>query len=140
MIANFGTLSERSAMGHDDGDPEDRSGPSLWWVSFISIIRNIFKCLYRNGNVVEYKQDLIAKSKYHTQIEHDCEETSQDDEPEVRYWSDFNRLYHSPKTVQRLPDTADWENAEGNWQEGRDAFKRLDEVRVCVLIFSGCLS
>lgn len=85
----------------------------------------------RSGNFVEYKQDLITKSKYHDQIEHGDEDAfhEHDDEPEVRYWSDFNRLYYSPKTIQRLPDIADWEYAEGNWQEGREMFKRFDEVR-----------
>ncbi|KIM89767.1 hypothetical protein PILCRDRAFT_767219 [Piloderma croceum F 1598] len=108
--ANFGTLSQRSALtGFNDGDPESGSGPSLW-----------------NGNVIEYKQDPIPESKYHNQIQHDYDH-HQDGEPEVRYWSDFNRLYYAPKTVQRLPDIADWENAEGNWQEGRDTFKRFDE-------------
>jgi hypothetical protein len=80
--------------------------------------------------VIGYKQDPITESKYHNQIQHDYEKAShhQDGESEVRYWSDFNRLYYAPKTVQILPDIADWENAEGNWQEGRDTFKRFDEV------------
>jgi hypothetical protein len=92
-------------------------------------VGDIVNCLYRNGNVIEYKQDPIPETKYHNQIQHDYEKAShQDGEPEVRYWSDFNRLYYAPKTVQRLPDIADWENAEGNWQEGRDTCKRLDEV------------
>jgi hypothetical protein len=80
--------------------------------------------------VIGYKQDPITESKYHNQIQHDYEKAShhQDGESEVRYWSDFNRLYYAPKTVQILPDIADWENAEGNWQEGRDTCKRFDEV------------
>lgn len=47
----------------------------------------------------------------------------------MRYWSDFNRLFYAPKTVQKLPNTAEWENAEGDWMEGREIFKRFDEVR-----------
>ena len=82
----------------------------------------------RNGNVVEYKQDPIIKSKYHDEIEHGDDDVSHD-EPEVRYWSDFNRLFYTSKTVQRLPDIADWENVEGHWQEGREMFRRFDEVR-----------
>jgi hypothetical protein len=66
---------------------------------------DIVNCLYRNGNVIEYKQDPIPESKYHNQIQHDHEKAShyQDGEPDVRYWSDFNRLYYAPKTARRLP-------------------------------------
>jgi hypothetical protein len=84
----------------------------------------------RNGNIVKYKQDPITKSEYHEQIKHGDEDVSyyRDDEPDVRYWSDFNRLYYTPRSVQRLPDTADWEDAEGNWQKGQELFRRFDEV------------
>jgi hypothetical protein len=39
IIANFGTLSKRNAfLSHDDGDPEDSSGPSPWSVSLVQFI------------------------------------------------------------------------------------------------------
>ena len=84
----------------------------------------------RGGDFIEYKQDQITRSKYHDQIEHGDEDVSHDheDEPEVRYWSDFNRLYYNPKTVQRLPDVADWEYTDGGWREGQEAFRCFDEV------------
>lgn len=91
--------------------------------------------LYRNGEVVECKQDPIPKSLYHDRIESDNgddddEDRSQsrDNELDVRYWSDYNRLYYTPKTIQKLPDVADWESAEGDWARGKQLFQRFDEV------------
>ena len=113
-----------------------RSRRWIWTIALVSIlIFNLtlptFNAWNRSGNVVKYQQEPITKSKYHDQIENDDEDVSHDhdDEPEVRYWSDFNRLYYTPNTIQRLPDTTDWESAEGDWQGGREMFKRYDEVR-----------
>jgi hypothetical protein len=49
---------------------------------------------------------------------------------DVRYWSDFNRLYYLPRTIQKIPDISDWEDAEGNWAAGHETFARYDEVPV----------
>lgn len=94
----------------------------------------------RSGDVVEYKQDPIPKSKYHDNIEDQDTEHREDNDPdgspskdgefEVRYWSDYNRLYYTPKTVQKLPDIADWENPEGDWGGGAQLFRRFDEVPI----------
>lgn len=48
----------------------------------------------------------------------------------IRYWSDFNRAYYAPRTVQKLPDPADWETTDGNWKSGQDAFSRFNEVTI----------
>ena len=85
----------------------------------------------RTGNVDEYKQTPIQQSKYHSQLEYQVDEDHNPDhkegEPEIRYWSDFNRLYYTPRSIQRLPDTADWENVESDWVGGRETFQRFNE-------------
>jgi hypothetical protein len=47
---------------------------------------------------------------------------------DIRYWSDFNRLFYVPRTIQKVPDIPEWEDAEGNWAGGREMFTRYDEV------------
>jgi len=47
---------------------------------------------------------------------------------EIRYWSDFNRVYFSPRSVQKLPDIANYENAERDWNRGQEEFARFDQV------------
>lgn len=49
---------------------------------------------------------------------------------EIRYWSDFNRVYYVPRTVQKIPDVADWENTEGDWNLGQETFERYNEASV----------
>ncbi|KAF7969428.1 hypothetical protein HWV62_27377 [Athelia sp. TMB] len=110
--ANFGTLS-KDLLSQDDSGQDDDTGSNLW-----------------NGDVVEYRQPAIAKSPYHDKLDSDEADLANDDgddAPAVRYWSDFNRLYYPPKTVQKLPDIADWEDKEGDWEDGRALFRRFDE-------------
>ncbi|KAG6864460.1 hypothetical protein C0991_009322 [Blastosporella zonata] len=47
---------------------------------------------------------------------------------DIRYWSDFNRVYYVPRTVQKIPDPAEWENISGDWNQSHIAFSRYDEV------------
>jgi hypothetical protein len=58
----------------------------------------------------------------------------QDDEVsgdfEVRYWSDFNRVYLNPRSVQKLPDTDGWGDVEGDWKHGQEEFVRYNEVTI----------
>jgi hypothetical protein len=82
----------------------------------------------RSGTIAEYKQSPITRSNYHDQIENGVESGIQNHESDVRFWSDFNRLYYTPRSVQRLPDIPEWENAEGNWQDGREVFTRYEQV------------
>ena len=97
--------------------------------------------LDRNGDVLEVRQDLIPEATYQTLLDQEVDDDpdqSQDpvqDEPvqalrssDVRYWSDFNRVYYVPRTIQKLPDVAEWENTEGNWQLSKDTFERYDTV------------
>ncbi|KAJ7166314.1 Misato segment II tubulin-like domain-containing protein [Mycena crocata] len=103
--AQFGTLSQTNAMFGMDDTPDEQV---LW-----------------SGDPVEYKQEPIHKSHYQTDIDElDTGDASAED---VRYWSDFNRLYYVPRTVQKVPDIPDWEESEGNWSAGHETFTRYDE-------------
>lgn len=86
----------------------------------------------RSGDPVEYKQEPVGKSQYQTDLEEldfaggDASSAAQ--LADVRYWSDFNRLYYVPRTVQKIPDIPEWADAEGNWTAGHETFTRYDEV------------
>ncbi|KAF7976565.1 hypothetical protein HWV62_6233 [Athelia sp. TMB] len=121
--ANFGTLS-KDLLSQDDSSQDD-TGTNLWYV--LSPSHRARADDRRNGDVVEYRQPAIEKSPYHDKLDNDGEDADGDDAPAVRYWSDFNRLYYPPKTVQKLPDVADWEDKEGDWEDGRALFRRFDE-------------
>jgi hypothetical protein len=105
-------------------------------------------CQARDGTVDEIQQDPIPDITYQTQLD---QETDEDSDPraavlgqqpypekssavpplvasDVRYWSDYNRVYYIPRSIHKLPDLADWETAEGDWQGGKEAFLRYDSV------------
>lgn len=90
--------------------------------------------LIRTNGSIEYRQDLIPKSAYQRQME--VEENGLDaDQPDtnlsdgdIRYWSDFSRVYYLPRSLQKLPDPPEWEDTALNWNEGNELFKRFDEV------------
>lgn len=96
----------------------------------------------REGTVVEYRQEEIPQSSYHAQLERESEE---DDSPgkineeqtlshvsdsDVRFWSDYSRVFLHPRSSQRLPEPPDWESTEGNWLWSKEAFERHNAVRV----------
>ena len=94
----------------------------------------------RDRNVVEYKQDLIGKSRYQEQLEEDILFTSPNklepeltqpdpfvvDESTVRYWSDYNRVDYHPRSIQRLPDLPDWDLGIGDWAAGKETFDKCN--------------
>ena len=94
--------------------------------------------LFRNGDVVECRQDLIPKSEYQSQIEAGSslsEESPYDSSPrliqdagDVRYWSDFDRVYHLPRSLQKLPDPPEWKSTDLGWNQGHEMFTRHNEV------------
>ena len=47
---------------------------------------------------------------------------------DVRFWSDYNRVYYIPRSIHKLPNLADWETAEGDWRGGKETFLRYDSV------------
>ena len=95
----------------------------------------------RNGAVVEYRQEEISQSNYHEQLEREAEEglpgndndqkaSPQVSDSEVRFWSDYSRVFLHPRSSQRLPEPPDWEGTEGNWLWSKETFERHNAVRV----------
>ncbi|KAJ6584373.1 mtDNA inheritance protein Dml1 [Mycena capillaripes] len=109
--AQFGTLSQANSLFGMDAALDDQI---LW-----------------SGDPVEYKQEAVRKSHYQTimeELDTNSGAPSSAVQPEnIRYWSDFNRMYYVPRTIQKVPDIPEWEDAEGNWTGGREVFTRYDE-------------
>jgi len=93
--------------------------------------------------VDEIHQDHIPDSAYQVLLDQEVDEDSAAGGPpdpemgsiirplrasDVRYWSDFNRVYYLPRSIHKVPDIADWEAADGNWQRGTEAFLRYNSV------------
>ena len=108
----------------------------------------VAKCQARDGTVDEIQQDPIPDIAYQAQLD---QETDEDSDPhvaavlgqpypektsavpplvasDVRYWSDYNRVHYIPRSIHKLPDLADWETAEGDWQGGKETFLRYNSV------------
>nr|GAT52710.1 predicted protein [Mycena chlorophos] len=116
--ANFGSLGQSSALYAPDQDDADSVLQNLSWFD----------------NTVAYRQSPLAPSRYQTEM--DLEEASSGNTAashpqigDVRFWSDFNRMYYLPRTVQKVPDVAEWEIEHGaaNWALGHETFLRYDE-------------
>ncbi|PPQ91103.1 hypothetical protein CVT25_013141 [Psilocybe cyanescens] len=116
-IANFGTLGSSNALGMAD-ENENEITPALW-----------------NGELVEYRQDRIAKSAFQSSLEEEEKSPNQagnvtsavDDKQAIRYWSDFSRVYFLPRTLQKIPDPPEWEIASVDWNQGQELFTRFNE-------------
>ncbi|KAI0759132.1 tubulin nucleotide-binding domain-like protein [Fomes fomentarius] len=105
--SNFGALSD-SLYG--DGENEDVT--PQW-----------------GGGVVEHRQDPVVRIEYQRRLEEgeprednkgDAEHTTE--ASNIRFWSDYNRVYFHPRTLQKLPDLADWETPNGDWSATRETF------------------
>ncbi|KAJ4490746.1 mtDNA inheritance protein Dml1 [Lentinula aciculospora] len=81
------------------------------------------------GEVDEYKYMPVEPHAYQTHLETDDKSTSlaADSASSIRYWSDFNRVFYIPQTVQMLPNVPDWQNSEGDWALGQELFQRYNE-------------
>ena len=81
----------------------------------------------RDGNVVVQKQSSIEQNEYLKSLEEGLPAPSLSTEM-VRYWSDFNRVYYSPKSIVQLNDfdlnsrLMPFER----WDVGEDLFGDLD--------------
>ncbi|KAI0261263.1 tubulin nucleotide-binding domain-like protein [Gloeopeniophorella convolvens] len=116
--ANFGSLSSNRGFYAED---ETEGTASLW-----------------DGAVDEIRQDRVPDNTYQLQLDEEVEEDpafpeAEESQPvpplkrsDVRYWSDYNRVYYLPRSVHKLPDPADWGTADGDWQGGKDAFSRYN--------------
>ncbi|KAF8957165.1 mtDNA inheritance protein Dml1 [Flammula alnicola] len=122
--SNFGTLAGRNALASLGEDVVEE--PALW-----------------TGGLAEYRQEPISKSTYQRHMEK--EEESEDpgaresqnpttssknlnqDVGDVRYWSDFSRVYYLPRSLQKLPEPPDWEETGLDWSQGQELFRRFNE-------------
>jgi hypothetical protein len=85
--------------------------------------------------VVEYCQVPTARSLDYQdvsdrppQIPYDPTDQELRKESQIRSWPDFTRVYYTPRTVQKLPDAAEYENIEGDWQRGQEEFSRYNQA------------
>ncbi|PIL25907.1 hypothetical protein GSI_11660 [Ganoderma sinense ZZ0214-1] len=111
--SNFGALS-------NDLYPDNLNGaPAADW----------------DGEVVEYRQDPIPESEYHARLETgELDDDAAGEEPSpsttgltrVRFWSDYSRAFLHPRTPQRLPDLADWDGVDGDWNKSKEYFQKYD--------------
>lgn len=144
---SFGTLSQTNAMsGMDPNTAEEVTSRGLWYVIFISSSLAVNSwCLIllsRTGNFSEYVQPAITKSVYQERLEledldasFDTSHNHEESHPlfpadTIRYWSDYNRLFYLPRSVQKVPDLADWDSADRSWDEGKDLFEKFNDVRI----------
>ncbi|EKM52417.1 uncharacterized protein PHACADRAFT_211670 [Phanerochaete carnosa HHB-10118-sp] len=114
--SNFGALSDISGDTKNDADDVT----ALW-----------------SGETVQYCSEPIRRSEYHVQLEADGDESrletddqrdeAQVNDSKVQYWSDYSRVYLHPRSVHRLPDLPDWDDAEGDWVNSSDTFQKYDE-------------
>ena len=85
--------------------------------------------------MLECRQDPVPQSDYHARLEADGDLVDEDGDEDdsqpsnVRYWSDYSRVYFHPRTLQRLPDPADWEASEGDWIKSKETFLEHENVR-----------
>jgi hypothetical protein len=96
-----------------------------------------FDLSFRNGDIVECRQDPIPKSAYQSHMEGSTlsDETPYDSGPrliqdagDIRYWSDFDRVYYLPRSLQKLPDPPEWKSTDLGWIQGHEMFTRHNEV------------
>ncbi|KAF8131640.1 Misato segment II tubulin-like domain-containing protein [Boletus edulis] len=100
--SNFGTLAR------DSHQEEALAWPTTW-----------------HGELLRQEQERIPRSEYHSRL--DLEDVSEQAEPiaQIRYWSDFSRVFFDPKSIQAVPDTP--ELTEGDWNASSAAFSRYDD-------------
>jgi Tubulin domain len=109
----------------------------IYTVTFCSRI-SILIFSFRNGDIVECRQDLIPKSAYQSHIEtgstpseespHDSGSQLTQGPGDIRYWSDFDRVYYLPRSLQKLPDPPEWKSTYLGWNQGYELFTRHNEV------------
>lgn len=92
----------------------------------------------------ELRQPTISSSAYQKQLDEEVEEdpdiraraaprdgtleTPVLHRKDIRYWSDFSRVYYLPRSLHQLPDVLDFENSDEDWSEGKTMFERYDAV------------
>lgn len=87
----------------------------------------MFTSITRDSGIEEHRQDPIPLAPYQQHLDQGTDDADGDGS-DMRYWSDFNRVYYHPRTVQKLSDPMDWENVQDDWVYGEELFARYDEV------------
>ncbi|KAG2078653.1 tubulin nucleotide-binding domain-like protein [Suillus decipiens] len=102
--SNFGTLAKPS----EADTATDASLDTTW-----------------RGRVVRETQDPIPQSEYHARLEGETEEGDIGcTDPNIRYWSDYSRVFLDRKSIQPIPDAL--ESTEAGWSVGQDLFRRYN--------------
>jgi hypothetical protein len=102
---------------------------------------------YRDGDVATYTQPRLPKSRYQQLLDEE-EQHYQDPEnfkcpdfvnsefiQDIKYWSDFNRVYYSQRNLQTLSEDVG-RQYDGSWLSGQEMFQRYDEAGMRVLLLS----
>lgn len=74
---------------------------------------------------MEHRQEPIPRSCYHVQLDDEESIASNVDQGpgEVRYWSDYSRVYFLPRSLQMIPEV------DSNWPEEQEMFSHFNEAR-----------
>ncbi|KAL6243497.1 mtDNA inheritance, partitioning of the mitochondrial organelle [Rhinocladiella similis] len=106
LKGGFGTLRRFNALYELQGEQ-----PSGLW----------------EGRTTTHREPAIQPSEYQRKLDLGLP-TSQLHDSDVRYWSDFNRVYYNPKSIVQLNEFE--LNSQilpfENWEAGEDLFRNLD--------------
>lgn len=143
-VDNFGAL--RADLYSDAG--EDNAVTNLWYfLAGTGHSDQLLICLSRNGDVVEYRQEQIPKSKYQENLElesEDVDDAQHDvqkdiveshDSSDIRFWSDYSRVYYHPGSLHKLAEPPDWQDTKGDWNYGQELFRGYDQVPPALAIY-----
>lgn len=125
---NFGSLSAAKSLYSYEDQAVDNSSQveeSIW-----------------DGDILAYKQKPISSTqptKHDAPIVRSSPEARIDNEVEdaldglkeslskVSFWSDFARVSYVPRSIQKIPESPDWDHLNGNWEVGRRTFFQYNE-------------
>lgn len=103
-----------------------------------SLCTELIPLKFRAGNIETTKQIPYEKSAYQQALDDGDVDYEPDHgitstkERSVRFWSDYNRVYHLPRSLHPLPAPPNFYDETKPktpmWEEGRDAFIRKDSV------------
>ncbi|KAF5368284.1 hypothetical protein D9757_010517 [Collybiopsis confluens] len=80
-----------------------------------------------NQSITEHEQEPIEPHVYQTHLQAEGDLPFSTDASTIRYWSDFNRVFYTPRTIQMVPDVSGWRNSEGDWSLGHETFERFND-------------
>ncbi|KAF8316330.1 hypothetical protein DL93DRAFT_2154764 [Clavulina sp. PMI_390] len=109
---NFGALSTISALYQPSEDNDDDLAPQTW-----------------GGTTEQVRQPLTQKHQYQSALDDEIDEASTPAPHDVTNWSDFNRVFHAPRSLHALvapPGPTDGLPVVQQWEEGVERFKRED--------------